>query len=99
MLETINLSKLRTEFGSAPISEKVAAGENARRPDIPRTIPLNAVRLPAVALDRLGLVVDVNTAAEAIFDDDIMINDRRLFVRDTEAQAVLAAAIDNLKAS
>ena len=35
--------------------------------------PLNSMRLPAIALDRRGFVVDVNTAAAVVFDDDVKV--------------------------
>ncbi len=57
---------------------------------------LNAMRLPAIALDQTGFVADVNAAAEAVFDDDVKIKDRRLFVRDPEARALLKEAVDQL---
>jgi hypothetical protein len=53
------------------------------------------MRLPAIALDRRGCVVDANAAADAVFDNDINIKDKRLFVRDLEARARLKAAPDD----
>ena len=63
------------------------------------TAALNAMRLPAIALDLHGFVTEVNAAAEAVFDNDFRIKDRRLFVRDPAAQALLKEAIDQLKTS
>jgi DNA-binding CsgD family transcriptional regulator len=60
------------------------------------TAMLNAMRLPAIALDRDGFVVDVNTAAEAAFDNNIKIRDRRLFVRDPDSRNLIKDAIDQL---
>lgn len=60
-------------------------------------VALNAMCLPAVALDRQGFVVDVNAATGTVFDDDIKIKDRRLFVRDRTARAFLEEALDQLK--
>src|SRR4029077_14334465 len=60
---------------------------------------LNAVRLPAIALDQHGFVAEVNAAAETIFDNDIKIKDRRLFVRDPAARILLKDAIVQLKTS
>jgi DNA-binding CsgD family transcriptional regulator len=57
---------------------------------------LNALRLPAIALDRHGFVADENAATEAVFDSNIKIKDRRLFVRDPDARALLKEAIDQL---
>ena len=51
----------------------------------------------AIALDQHGFVAEVNAAAEAVFDNDFRIKDRRLFVRDPDARARLKDAIDQLK--
>src|SRR5208283_4957193 len=59
---------------------------------------LNAMRLPAIALDQHGLVADANAAAEAVFDENINIKDRRLFVRNPDARTLLKNAVDQLKA-
>jgi DNA-binding CsgD family transcriptional regulator len=61
------------------------------------TAALNAMRLPAIALDQHGFVADVNTAADAVFDHNIKIKDRQLFVRDPDARTHLKDAIDQLK--
>jgi DNA-binding CsgD family transcriptional regulator len=63
------------------------------------TAALEAMRLPAIALDQDGFVAEVNAAAEAIFDNDVKIKERRLFVRDAAARALLNEAIDHLKTS
>jgi DNA-binding CsgD family transcriptional regulator len=47
---------------------------------------LNAVRQPAIALDRLGFVLDANCSAEALFDADLHVKDRRLAVGDAAAR-------------
>ena len=57
------------------------------------------MRLPAIALDQDGFVADVNAAAETIFDNDVKIKDRRLFVRDPAARALLKDAIDQWRTS
>ncbi len=59
---------------------------------------LNAMRLPAIAIDQHGFVADVNAAADAVFDQNINIKDRRLFVRDPDARTLLKNAVDQLKA-
>jgi DNA-binding CsgD family transcriptional regulator len=61
------------------------------------TAALNAMRLPAIALDQDGFVADVNAAADAVFDHNIKIKDKRLFVRDPDARTLLKDAIDQLK--
>ena len=63
------------------------------------TAALNAMRLPAIALDRHGFVADVNVAAETIFDNDVKIKDRRLCVGDPTARALLKEVIDQLRTS
>jgi DNA-binding CsgD family transcriptional regulator len=61
------------------------------------TAALNAMRLPAIALDQHGFVADANAAADVVFDNDIKIKGRRLFVRDPAARAQLKEVIDRLK--
>jgi PAS domain-containing protein len=63
------------------------------------TAALDSMRLPAIILDQDGFVADANAAAETLFDYDIKIKDRRLFVRDPAARALLKEAIDRLKTS
>ena len=55
------------------------------------------MRLPAIALDQHGFVADVNAAADAVFDQNINIKDRRLFVRNPDARTLLKNAVDQLK--
>jgi DNA-binding CsgD family transcriptional regulator len=62
------------------------------------TAVLNAMRLPAIAIDQHGFVADVNTTADAVFDHNIKIKDGRLFVRDPDARRLLKEAIDQLTA-
>jgi DNA-binding CsgD family transcriptional regulator len=63
------------------------------------TNALNAVRQPAIAINRRGLVLDANPAAEAMFDDCIYIKDRRLFVADAQAKACVERLTDRLRAT
>jgi DNA-binding CsgD family transcriptional regulator len=58
---------------------------------------LNAVRQPAIAIDRLGMAIDVNASAEAMFDDQIRIKDRRLHVGDADARRAIEALLDRLR--
>ena len=76
---------------------EIAAVAAARGSGSSPAAALNAMRLPAIALDQHGFVAEVNAAAEAVFDNDFRIKDRRLFVRDTAARALLKDAIDQLK--
>jgi hypothetical protein len=43
------------------------------------TAALNTMHLPAIAIDQHGFVVDVNATADAVFDHNIKIKDRRLW--------------------
>jgi DNA-binding CsgD family transcriptional regulator len=76
---------------------EVAEVAGARGSGTSPTAALNAMRLPAIALDQEGFVTEVNAAAEAVFDNDFRIKDRRLFVCDPAARALLKDAIDQLK--
>jgi DNA-binding CsgD family transcriptional regulator len=78
---------------------EIAAVARGQGSDTSPTAALNAMRLPAIALDQHGFVAEVNAAAEAVFDNDFRIKDRRLFVRDPAARALLKEAIDQLKTS
>jgi DNA-binding CsgD family transcriptional regulator len=53
------------------------------------TDALDLIHQPALVLDRLGYVIRTNQAAEDVFDDDIRIRDRRLYVQDKLAAPVL----------
>jgi len=57
---------------------------------------LNMMGLPAIALDRCGFVVNANAAAGVVFDNDVKIKNKRLFIRDLEARALLKASLDEL---
>jgi DNA-binding CsgD family transcriptional regulator len=76
---------------------EIAAAAEARGSGTSPAAALNAMRLPAIALDQEGFVAEVNAAAEAVFDNDFRIKDRRLFVRDPAARTLLKDAIDQLK--
>jgi DNA-binding CsgD family transcriptional regulator len=73
---------------------EIAAVAGAHGSATAPTAALNAMRLPAIALDQHGFVAEVNAAAETIFDNDVKIKDRRLFVRDPESRVLLKDAID-----
>ena len=78
---------------------EIATVAGARGSGTSPTAALNAMRLPAIALDKHGFVDDVNTTADAVFDHNIKIKDRRLFVRDPDARTLLKEAIDQLTAT
>src|SRR5215467_9033669 len=61
---------------------EISSTTSGRASETPPTTALNVVRVPAIMLDENGIVADANAAAEAIFDDDVKIKDRRIFVRD-----------------
>jgi hypothetical protein len=73
------------------------AGAGARVSATSPTAAPNAMHLPAIALDQNGFVADVNASADVIFDNNIRIKDRQLFVRDLDARALLKEAIDRLR--
>ena len=75
---------------------EIASVSGARGSVTCHTAALNAMRLPAVALDRHGFVVDANAAAEGVFDENIRIKNRRLLVRDPDSRTLLKEAIDQL---
>jgi DNA-binding CsgD family transcriptional regulator len=76
---------------------EIAVAAEARGSGTPPIAALNAMRLPAIALDQHGFVADVNAAADAVFDQNIKIKDKRLFIRDRDARTLLKSAIDQLK--
>ena len=78
---------------------EIAAAAEGRGSGTSPAAAINAMRLPAIALDQHGFVAEVNAAAEAVFDNDFRIKDRRLFVRDPDARARLKDAIDQLRTS
>ena len=75
---------------------EIAAVSRTRGAAASPTATLNAMSLPAIALDRHGFAIEANAAAEAVFDDNIKIKDRRLFVRDPDSRSILKQAIDLL---
>lgn len=60
---------------------------------------LNAVRQPAIAIDRLGYVLDANPATEAIFNDGLRIRRRRLLVADPLAASMIDRLISRISAT
>jgi DNA-binding CsgD family transcriptional regulator len=60
---------------------------------------LNAVRSPAVAIDRLGFVLGANAAMNALVDADIRISNRRLLVAHPQSRSRLAALIQSFVGS
>jgi hypothetical protein len=96
----MNFFDVNSEAGDPSFTRRVVesfAVAAARGSGTPPAAAINAMRLPAIALDQYGFVAEVNAAAEAVFDNDFRIKDRRLFVRDPDARARLKDAIDQLK--
>lgn len=58
---------------------------------------LQLVGRPAIALDRLGFVLEANATAQQIFDDEVFVRNRRLTVRDQQASAALDALADKMR--
>jgi DNA-binding CsgD family transcriptional regulator len=77
------------------LMEIAAASGGSGAAASPTTI-LNAMHLPAIGLDRDGFAVNANPAAQAVFDENIKIKDRRLFIRDFDSRNLLKQAIDQL---
>jgi DNA-binding CsgD family transcriptional regulator len=75
---------------------EIAAVSRTRGAPASPTATLNAMSLPAIALDRHGFAVEANAAAESVFDDNIRIKDRRLFVRDLDSRTLIKDSIDQL---
>src|SRR5664279_1770623 len=75
---------------------EIAAVAGARGASTSATDVLNTMCLPAISIDRCGSIVGVNAAADAVFDNEVNIRDKRLYVRDLEAQALLKTALDEL---
>jgi len=63
------------------------------------TDALNHVQKPAIVLSNQGLVLNMNAAAEAGFDEDIRVRNRQLMVRDKQALAKLEQLVDLIRAT
>ena len=61
------------------------------------TNALQLVRQAALALDRSGAVLGMNSAAEQIFDDEFRVRDRRIFLRDKKARSALDSFIQQMQ--
>ncbi|WP_092292747.1 helix-turn-helix transcriptional regulator [Bradyrhizobium sp. Ghvi] len=60
---------------------------------------LGRVRQAALVIDRRGMVLSTNAAADAGFDEEIRIRDRQLFLRDKKAAAELDQLIDIIRST
>jgi DNA-binding CsgD family transcriptional regulator len=63
------------------------------------TNAFDLVCLPAIAIDRLGYVLDANNAACGMFDGELRIRNRRLVTSDLQANNLLQKLIDRLLAT
>lgn len=63
------------------------------------TNALGLVKQPALVLDRMGFVLETNSAADQVFDDDVRIHCRRLIVRDQQSRYALDKMLDQLRAT
>src|SRR5579864_3277449 len=61
------------------------------------TSALELVWQPALALDRLGRIIDMNRLVEPLLNGEIRISDRRLMARDKCAASALESLIDQLR--
>jgi DNA-binding CsgD family transcriptional regulator/PAS domain-containing protein len=61
------------------------------------TSALNAVRCPAIAVDRRGRAVDCNEGAHALFDGDFRIHNTQIVARDKAATAEIALLLARLQ--
>jgi DNA-binding CsgD family transcriptional regulator len=50
---------------------------------------LNLVRYPAISINRFGFVLDLNEAAAKLFDDELRVKNRRMFISDRQARGLL----------
>jgi DNA-binding CsgD family transcriptional regulator/PAS domain-containing protein len=82
-LRLTEVASLATAVGRAAISGATNA--------------LNEVCQAAVAIDRLGRVLDVNPAAEALFCNRINLRNRRIALSDRIGQAALNRLLDRLR--
>jgi DNA-binding CsgD family transcriptional regulator len=57
---------------------------------------LDLIQKAAIAIDRFGMVLGVNRAAEATFDNGFRVRDRRVRVRDVHARSRLQILTDQL---
>ncbi|GKQ51816.1 transcriptional regulator [Bradyrhizobium sp. Ce-3] len=60
---------------------------------------LEKVQRPAVVLNRQGFVLSCNAAADAGFDQDILVRNRRLALRDKDAMAKYHRLVDLIRTS
>jgi len=62
------------------------------------TAALGCIQHPAIAIDRSGVVLDVNNGALQLFDCNLCIRNRRLTTNDRQASLALRSLVDRLSA-
>jgi len=61
------------------------------------TTALGWIRQPAIAIDRFGVVLDVNDEARRLFDCNLYVQNRRLVANDRQASLSLRSLEDSLR--
>jgi DNA-binding CsgD family transcriptional regulator len=85
---------------SQPMTEAASLSKAVGRAVVSgMTNALDLVREPALVLDRLGFVLDANSGAERLFDDEFRIKARRIYIRDKRARASLDECFEKLRAA
>jgi DNA-binding CsgD family transcriptional regulator len=83
---------------SGQLSEAATLSQAVSRSVLTATVDaLSLVPQPAVIVDRFGLVLDANAAADQVFDSEIRVSNRRLIVTGRGASADLARLADALR--
>ncbi|WP_291861626.1 helix-turn-helix transcriptional regulator [Bradyrhizobium sp.] len=108
------LSLQRTAHdGAFEQSEKLALAELSRRLTETATLgravgmavlsnitnALDFIKKAAISLDRFGAVIDTNACAEAIFDDDVYVMNRRLVIRNWRTRTAFDDLLNQLGAT
>ncbi len=65
--------------------------------DLNSTDPLNILSQPALLLDLDGFVVMNNAAANQLFDNELRVRQRRIFIRDPDARDRLRIYVDQFE--
>ncbi|HZP77199.1 MAG TPA: helix-turn-helix transcriptional regulator [Pseudolabrys sp.] len=76
-------ASLSTLFGRVAVSSATAA--------------LSNVGQPAIAIDRRGLIIEMNAASQAVLDDEVRVKDRRLCVSDLFARNEIDLLVARLR--
>lgn len=98
-LDEINLEseEKRAHAGLTRRIAEIGILSRAAAGGLDTTDPLNSLALPALLLDLDGCVVETNASANALFDNDIRVRQRRLFIRDLDARNKLRIYVDQFE--